>query len=79
MRIWGGLKYEEIAEALAISTSSAHRQYERALAKLRTDIGDAMFDEHEPAEPEMTPDLKAIERQLARLTPRGAAASIGID
>jgi RNA polymerase sigma factor (sigma-70 family) len=36
MRIWGGLKYEEIAEALAISISSAHRQYERALVKLRT-------------------------------------------
>jgi RNA polymerase sigma-70 factor (ECF subfamily) len=35
MRIWGGLKYEEIAEALAISISSAHRQYERALTKLR--------------------------------------------
>lgn len=36
MRIWGGLKYEEIAEALAISISTAHRQYERALVKLRT-------------------------------------------
>ncbi|HEX4414821.1 MAG TPA: sigma-70 family RNA polymerase sigma factor [Lacipirellulaceae bacterium] len=36
MRIWGGLKYEEIAEALTISISSAHRQYERALVKLRT-------------------------------------------
>jgi RNA polymerase sigma-70 factor (ECF subfamily) len=35
MRIWGGLKYEEIAEALAISISTAHRQYERALVKLR--------------------------------------------
>ena len=35
MRIWGGLKFEEIAEALAISTSSAHRQYERALQKLK--------------------------------------------
>ena len=35
MRIWGGLKYDEIAVALAISTSSAHRQYERALTKLR--------------------------------------------
>jgi RNA polymerase sigma-70 factor (ECF subfamily) len=35
MRIWGGLKYEEIAEALAISISTAHRQYERALTKLR--------------------------------------------
>lgn len=28
-----------------------------------------MFDEHEPAELELTPDLAAIERQLARLTP----------
>jgi RNA polymerase sigma factor (sigma-70 family) len=36
MRIWGGLKYDEIAEALAISISTAHRQYERALLKLRT-------------------------------------------
>jgi RNA polymerase sigma-70 factor (ECF subfamily) len=35
MRIWGGLKYEEIAEALAVSTSTAHRQYERALTKLK--------------------------------------------
>ncbi len=35
MRILSGLKYEEIAAALNISTSSAHRQYERALTKLR--------------------------------------------
>jgi hypothetical protein len=28
-----------------------------------------MFDEREPAEPELTPDLEAIERQLARLAP----------
>jgi RNA polymerase sigma-70 factor (ECF subfamily) len=35
MRIWGGLTYDEIAAALSISTSSAHRQYERALGKLR--------------------------------------------
>ncbi len=28
-----------------------------------------MFDEREPAEPELTPDLQAIEGQLARLTP----------
>lgn len=28
-----------------------------------------MFDEHEPAEFALTPDLAAIERQLARLTP----------
>jgi hypothetical protein len=31
-----------------------------------------MFDEREPAEPEMTPDLKAIEGRLARLVPAGA-------
>jgi RNA polymerase sigma-70 factor (ECF subfamily) len=35
MRIWGGLKYDEIGEALAISTATAHRQYERALERLR--------------------------------------------
>ena len=35
MRIWGSLTYEEIAAALSISTSSAHRQFERALGTLR--------------------------------------------
>jgi RNA polymerase sigma-70 factor (ECF subfamily) len=35
MRIWGSLTYEEIAAALNISTSSAHRQFERALGTLR--------------------------------------------
>jgi RNA polymerase sigma-70 factor (ECF subfamily) len=35
MRIWSGLTYEETAAALSISTSTAHRQYERALEKLR--------------------------------------------
>jgi hypothetical protein len=31
-----------------------------------------MFDEREPAEPALTPDLQAIEGQLARLVPAGA-------
>jgi RNA polymerase sigma-70 factor (ECF subfamily) len=35
MRIWGGLTFDEIAIVLAISTSTAFRQYERALTKLR--------------------------------------------
>jgi len=35
MRIWGGLKYHEIAAALATSTSSVHRRYEQALETLR--------------------------------------------
>jgi RNA polymerase sigma-70 factor (ECF subfamily) len=35
MRIWGGLTFEEIATALSISVSSAHRQYGRSLEKLR--------------------------------------------
>jgi len=35
MRIWGGLTFEEIAAALSISISSAHRQYVRALKELR--------------------------------------------
>jgi RNA polymerase sigma factor (sigma-70 family) len=35
MRIWGGLTYEEIAAALQISISTAHRAYGYALAALR--------------------------------------------
>lgn len=35
MRIWGGLTYDEIGVALNVSTATAHRQYERALTKLR--------------------------------------------
>jgi RNA polymerase sigma factor (sigma-70 family) len=35
MRIWGSLTYEEIAAALSISTSTAHRHFERALENLR--------------------------------------------
>ncbi len=35
MRIWGGLTFDEIAAALSTSISSAHRQYGRALEKLR--------------------------------------------
>jgi len=36
MRIWGGLSYDEIGTALNISTATAHRQYERALTRLRS-------------------------------------------
>jgi RNA polymerase sigma-70 factor (ECF subfamily) len=35
MRIWGGLTYDDIAAALSTSTASAHRQFQRALEKLR--------------------------------------------
>lgn len=35
MRIWGGLTFEEIGAALGLSTTTAFRQYERALVKLR--------------------------------------------
>jgi len=35
MRIWGGLTYDEIAVALATSISTAHRQYERALIRMK--------------------------------------------
>lgn len=34
-RTWGGLGYEEIAELMGCSTSTAHRRYEAALAALR--------------------------------------------
>lgn len=35
MRIWGGLKFDEIAASLAVSTATAQRHYEQALGKLR--------------------------------------------
>jgi RNA polymerase sigma-70 factor (ECF subfamily) len=35
MRIWSGLTYQEIAVALSISTSTAQRQFEQALGRLR--------------------------------------------
>jgi RNA polymerase sigma factor (sigma-70 family) len=35
MRIWGGLTFEEVAAALSISTSTAHRTYQLALSRLR--------------------------------------------
>jgi RNA polymerase sigma-70 factor, ECF subfamily len=35
MKIWSGLTYAEIASALAISISSAHRKFEQALVSLR--------------------------------------------
>ena len=35
MRIWGSLNYVEIATALSLSTSTAHRKYHRALESLQ--------------------------------------------
>jgi RNA polymerase sigma factor (sigma-70 family) len=38
-RLWGGLKFEQIAEASGCSVSSAHRRYEAGLAALRERLG----------------------------------------
>jgi RNA polymerase sigma-70 factor (ECF subfamily) len=38
-RLWGGLTFEQIAEALGTSSSSAHRLYNRGLAVLRERLG----------------------------------------
>ena len=38
-RIWGGLSFEQIADVADISSSSAHRRYEAALAALRERLG----------------------------------------
>jgi RNA polymerase sigma-70 factor (ECF subfamily) len=35
MRIWGSLTYDQIGVVLGVSTATAFRQYERALAQLR--------------------------------------------
>ena len=38
-RIWGGLTFEQIAEVLQTSTSTAFRRYEEAISYLRTRLG----------------------------------------
>lgn len=38
-RLWGGLTFEQIAEVLGTSSSSAHRLYNRGLADLRERLG----------------------------------------
>jgi RNA polymerase sigma factor (sigma-70 family) len=38
MRIWGGLTFEEIASALSVSVSTAHRTYQTALSQLREQL-----------------------------------------
>lgn len=37
--VWGGLTFEEMAEALGTSSSTAHRLYTQALQKLRLALG----------------------------------------
>lgn len=38
-RLWGGLSFQEIAEVVGTSSSSAHRRYEAGLAALRERLG----------------------------------------
>lgn len=38
-RIWGGLSFEQIAEVVESSSSTAHRRYETALNSLREKLG----------------------------------------
>ena len=38
-RVWGGLSFEQIADVVGISSSSAHRRYQAALAALRERLG----------------------------------------
>jgi RNA polymerase sigma factor (sigma-70 family) len=38
-RIWGGLNFGQIAEAVGTSSSTAHRRYETGLAALRERLG----------------------------------------
>eukprot|EP00913_Durusdinium_trenchii_P013357 g12538.t1 len=39
-RIWGGLTFDEIAELIGASASTAHRRYESALDELRKHVGE---------------------------------------
>jgi RNA polymerase sigma-70 factor (ECF subfamily) len=38
-RVWGGLSFQQIAELIGTSDSTAHRRYETALGKLRETVG----------------------------------------
>jgi RNA polymerase sigma factor (sigma-70 family) len=38
-RLWGGLKFEQIAEAAGCSVSTVHRRYEAGIAALRERLG----------------------------------------
>lgn len=39
-RIWGGLTFREIAQLLAISQSSVHREYQQAIVFLQTELNE---------------------------------------
>jgi RNA polymerase sigma-70 factor (ECF subfamily) len=40
LKIWGEMTYSEIGKSLGLSTATAHRRYEEALAQLRTVCGE---------------------------------------
>ncbi|MCA9093805.1 MAG: sigma-70 family RNA polymerase sigma factor [Planctomycetaceae bacterium] len=39
-RLWGGLSFQEIADLLELSSSTAHRYYEAGLTTLREELGE---------------------------------------
>lgn len=43
-RLWGGLSFEQIAEVVGASTSTAHRRYENGLIELRRLLGERPAD-----------------------------------
>jgi RNA polymerase sigma factor (sigma-70 family) len=47
-RIWGGLTFEQIAELVEISPSTAHRRYEQALKVLRKELGGQWLTNNAP-------------------------------
>jgi RNA polymerase sigma-70 factor (ECF subfamily) len=48
-RTWGGLGFEQIAELVGCSTSTAHRRYVAGLAALRERLEDACRETNNPA------------------------------
>jgi len=38
-RIWGGLSFQQFAQVAGVSSSTAHRRYQSALAALRQELG----------------------------------------
>ena len=58
-RIWGGLNFEQIAEVVGASTSSAHRRYEAGLAALRIKLGLTWLTNREPTTRPTQPSSRA--------------------
>lgn len=62
-RVWGNLAFEQLGQLLGCSTSSAHRRYQAALAKLRS-VVERGLDENDPSSEAAAGPTQVIEQKL---------------